>query len=475
MQMTIYFLINNYFSIMDNLHQEHQLLNTAQCYSELLIWFNEHLHLISEKRFFENAVDRYEHYWLPLLSKSEGLLFPPWDVYYIWHLHMMLPKTYMDYCEHNFGKLLGHTILGPEINHNNLSKLTKGIWQKQFPSEPYKLQSNRQQINPPNFTLTRDLIECNSKTAGFHHQLTAAHYQDPTFLKLALKRYCNFMYLIKENDGEYITTTDIQLIWRAHMLNPSSYAKYSKAVFGRVRQSECCFRNSIYDNRLRETIEIWNRNHEQSYVTQGTVFKDLNWYTQFHVFPSYEIDRYKKTCELLIKSFYVRFEKKKKHNVVLAFQLISKSDQIEHIHSHTTNNNKIKKVSSSGSEIHRILFDPEIHNCVAVSVIDKTNTSTEFMGKIFPSVMEKKYYVNLGARKNCPILKVKGRLSIPSETSSMFKVERKGCFKVGPIPPDLRYFINIPSWQDFEQISWLTAAHRLVLYIKIILMHSYIK
>lgn len=51
--------------------------------------------LLYEKKIVENAIRRYETYWLPMqAAKPDVNNIPPLDVHWIWHCHMLSPTDY---------------------------------------------------------------------------------------------------------------------------------------------------------------------------------------------------------------------------------------------------------------------------------------------------------------------------------------------------------------------------------------------
>ena len=57
-------------------------------------------------------------------------------------------------------------------------------------------------------------------------QVCLPHFQDKVFLEKALERYENFISLVKENrDFLWVAPYDIELLWRAHLLQPVTYSK----------------------------------------------------------------------------------------------------------------------------------------------------------------------------------------------------------------------------------------------------------
>jgi hypothetical protein len=60
------------------------------------------------------AAYRYEKFWLPFyhsfISSGEnpGDFFPPNDIAWIWHCHLLAPTKYKEDCENLYGQVLDH-------------------------------------------------------------------------------------------------------------------------------------------------------------------------------------------------------------------------------------------------------------------------------------------------------------------------------------------------------------------------------
>ena len=87
-----------------------------------------------------HALNRYLHFWLPMVGKvpSETVLIPPTDIAWLWHCHRLSPNRYEDYCRHQFGRILEcqapFDFVDQETVHNSLARY---YWRKAFPKEPF--------------------------------------------------------------------------------------------------------------------------------------------------------------------------------------------------------------------------------------------------------------------------------------------------------------------------------------------------
>ena len=93
-----------------------------------------------QQNTFIHALNRYLHFWLPLVGKypSETVLIPPADIAWLWHCHRLSPNRYEDYCRQQYGRILEcqapFDFVDQETVHNSLAR---EYWQKAFPKEPF--------------------------------------------------------------------------------------------------------------------------------------------------------------------------------------------------------------------------------------------------------------------------------------------------------------------------------------------------
>ena len=99
-------------------------------------------------------------------------------------------------------------------------------------------------MNEPTFSLitpkrSLDLSQSLVKQMAFLHQVSLPHYGSHEFLLNALARYKRFLYLSKIYKSKtLVPTVDIDLIWRAHQLDPEVYAGDCDRILGRILNHE---------------------------------------------------------------------------------------------------------------------------------------------------------------------------------------------------------------------------------------------
>ena len=166
----------------------------------------------------QKAVYRYETYWLPFYLKHSLStdLYPPIDVAFIWHCHMLSPTYYSKDCLELNGKLINYELLTKKERYLRQSN-TQTKWETELQvSFGYSNENSLNQQDFINFKskFKYDLIEAAKRQSTFYYQVSLPHFRCGKYLSLALDRYKKFLYLKKMNPSSYIVPCyAIDLIW----------------------------------------------------------------------------------------------------------------------------------------------------------------------------------------------------------------------------------------------------------------------
>ena len=81
----------------------------------------------------DKAIYRYEKIWLPFYAKHchNHKLYPPVDIAWIWHCHLLCPTDYAKDLNTICGQLLNHESLSVE-ERRYLSDYTQKIWEREL-------------------------------------------------------------------------------------------------------------------------------------------------------------------------------------------------------------------------------------------------------------------------------------------------------------------------------------------------------
>ena len=162
-----------------------------------------------------NAVRRYETCWLPMIAKNMTMdLHPPMDIHWVWHTHMLAPRSYASDCEKLVGCVPDHNLPMPldQRHVGETLKRTETLWKSLYPEEEFNIEL-AQGIPKDKLAYTSvlsyDVIAASARQRSFYYHVSLPHYTDTKFLTTALKRYIKFMHLKKSNRDVFVGKTVI--------------------------------------------------------------------------------------------------------------------------------------------------------------------------------------------------------------------------------------------------------------------------
>ncbi|XP_052811431.1 uncharacterized protein LOC128239039 [Mya arenaria] len=240
---------------------------------------NRHLYDLQNIR---RAVYRYETFWLPLAAKyPDETLCAPLDIHWVWHCHMLTPRAYVEDCKAIVETVISHEERNSYERHILLKK-SASYWQRLYGEEPFNVNYSDtfDETMLENFKskMSFDILSSVQRQSSFYYQVSLPHYQDLTYLLQAEERYKKFLYLRKQNVGDYLVPCyDIDLIWHTHMKNPLAYKKDTESILGyhfnhddtTTDRSE----GSKLSNGDRVTKRKWKELYGESYVKPGAMYR----------------------------------------------------------------------------------------------------------------------------------------------------------------------------------------------------------
>lgn len=239
----------------------------------------------------EQALQRYENYWLPLLARAkvETTLVPPFDCELVWHCHRLNPLQYAEDCQRLHGKILVTNTV-PPAERNSALHVTAKLWEDAYPNEPFALDldvfcSAKSNYTPHYHHMRNNKIQYNlsramRKQQSFWHQVSLPHIADERLLRVAEERYRGYLYLIKKSisiESSYVPTYDIELMWRSHQLNPVAYRKDTVELLGKFLQHDQYIHTDSHTRHgeaFTETRKQWESIFGQRYWRAGAMGRD---------------------------------------------------------------------------------------------------------------------------------------------------------------------------------------------------------
>lgn len=222
------------------------LVDQAIYYLDFMEKINQfRTHLYSD-RAVRRSVMRYEKHWLPFYkqtvskigSEMANTLYPPDDIAWVWHCHML---THADFV-HDYSSIFKIPI------HHKLHSLkeieekqtyTKSLWDKAFSNlVPFFIETEATDYKDDetsNFQsqLSCDLVAACHKHKKFYYKVSMPHFRNKFYLDLCLQRYKRFLQLKKNRPemNQVAYCLGIDLMWRTHRLSPYEYANTMANLF----------------------------------------------------------------------------------------------------------------------------------------------------------------------------------------------------------------------------------------------------
>lgn len=130
----------------------------------------------------QRAVERYNHYWLPLASKhTNEVLAVPLDIEWVWHCHMLAPLSYQKDCISRVGGVAPHKHLDP-VERQEIMTKTRDMWTKAYPEVPFHTHQRSTYTGQDDHhisSMTSDIVSI-SAIRQFYYQVSLPHYREKT-------------------------------------------------------------------------------------------------------------------------------------------------------------------------------------------------------------------------------------------------------------------------------------------------------
>ena len=258
------------------------LVQAAKNELDFLALVDKHPSLFSGP-VLKNAIRRYEHLWLPLISHHQSTrkrndLAAPLDIAWVWHVHMLAPHHYEQDCNNIASVLVDHFPMTPHQRQAGLQR-AKSVWEKRYPNEPFEINVNEEPclLQSYNSRLKYDLEEACQRQLKFYYQVSLPHYRDSKFLKDAVDRYITHLRLKKNNPDVFMVPCyDFDLIWHAHQLHPIEYKQITTKWLGRILNHDDSVTDRTAGSKLHDsaikTRAIW-READCSFDKAGAMYR----------------------------------------------------------------------------------------------------------------------------------------------------------------------------------------------------------
>ena len=260
------------------------LVDAARKQLDFLNTVNKHPNLYSPT-FIQNAIYRYEKFWLPLAAANKGKeLAAPLDIHWIWHCHMLAPYYYEKDCMRLLsGVVVDHKLMSERVRRAALER-AKVLWEEKYKQEPFDVNIDAEPgvcngfHEPYKSQCGYDLEAAVGRQKMFFYQVSLPHYRDIQFLKTSISRYKKYLILKKLNADTFLVPCyDFDLVWHSHQLHPFLYKKDTTAILGRMFNHDDSVNERSPDSKLvrsdKETRVLWFDTFGTEFALNGCMFR----------------------------------------------------------------------------------------------------------------------------------------------------------------------------------------------------------
>ena len=214
----------------------------------------------------QNALYRYETYWLPLSRDHPTDYLPaPLDVEWIWHCHILNPYAYRKDCQTIVSKVVDHK---PYMLRQNSINKSRDCWQRKYPNVPFDVNLNEANPAPIMIDYQRrssyDIVNAAQRQRVFNYNSSLPHFRDIKFLKKALKRYKIMLSIKRDNSNAFVVPCyDNDLIWHTHQQHAVTYKNDTSNILGSMLDHDDSTSDRSPGSELEkgsnETRKLWRK------------------------------------------------------------------------------------------------------------------------------------------------------------------------------------------------------------------------
>ena len=227
----------------------------------------------------QNALYRYETYWLPLCRDHATEYLPaPLDVEWVWHCHMLNPYAYRKDCQTIVSKVVDHK---PYMLRQNFINRSRDYWQTKYPDVPFDV--NLKEGNPVPLMVdyirqsSYDIVDAAQRQRVFNYNSSLPHFRDTKFLKEAVKRYKIMLAIKRDNSKAFVVPCyDNDLIWHTHQQHVTIYKNDTSIILGSMLDHDDSTSDRSPGSELQkssnQTRQLW-RNAGMKFGVPGAMYR----------------------------------------------------------------------------------------------------------------------------------------------------------------------------------------------------------
>ena len=253
------------------------LVQEARILLDFLALVDDHPSLYSGP-ILNNAIRRYEVFWLPLAAKQGSdsrLLAAPLDIAWVWHLHMLSPQDYEQDCLNIVSQVVDHKPMNRYQRIHGLQS-ARYLWEVTYPSEPFEVELTQptQFFMPYLLKIRYDIVKASHTQSKFYYQVSLPHFSDTRFLVSASERYDRHLQLKSQHpDVPMVPCIDVELMWHAHLQHPLNFKQEMTEIFGAMLSPDIHEASFRLGSRSHDSVaNVWSAAGFQ-YDKSGTVYR----------------------------------------------------------------------------------------------------------------------------------------------------------------------------------------------------------
>ncbi|KAL5565973.1 hypothetical protein UlMin_029137 [Ulmus minor] len=238
------------------------------------------LRIVSESQWLhhkptlQEAIRRYNVFWMPLISDltvgvSPPVILPPIDVEWVWFCHTLNPVSYREYCESRFSKIIGKPAIFYEENEEYALMRCREIWVRRYPDEPFENEIDSDSKDPVG--VDEELLVEVTKNRSLYSKFSEPYRSEIVYLIAAKQRYKAFLYMIQRSTDEFsslVLASDILLMWLTHQSYPVVYADDLKEIDNDMRKVVSIW-ETVTEKEVEETKNLWEKTFDLPYEKAG--------------------------------------------------------------------------------------------------------------------------------------------------------------------------------------------------------------
>eukprot|EP00924_Labyrinthula_sp_SR-Ha-C_P002588 snap_masked-scaffold_13-processed-gene-0.22-mRNA-1 protein AED:1.00 eAED:1.00 QI:0/0/0/0/1/1/2/0/437 len=270
-----------------------------KCHFAFVEILNERTLTLEGEECFETLEDpkfsiyRYLELWLPLVLKHSQekpveKLVPPLDIAWLWHVHRLMPTSYLECCKKIASRNLEDHIKAENIleagdeyaelletllEGDDISDYSVRLWEKTYPDVGFfQFKRDEKKMNLKmerygNNNLATKILNSSKTHRGFLYQVSRPLFQQFEMLRIAYDDYLKFILLIAENKLEFnVPRYDIDLMWHSYMTGPPlSYYKSCREIIGAHLSHDDSITDRSADSKLVKSFKQTGSNWRQKY------------------------------------------------------------------------------------------------------------------------------------------------------------------------------------------------------------------